>query len=41
MLVRSIVRLLLTAMTLAALWNGYTGWASHAADSPKRGCVAR
>ena len=30
MQVRSMVRLLLTALTLAVLWNGYSGWTSHA-----------
>ena len=37
---RSIVRLLLTAMTLIVLWNGYVGWISHVATAPKRGCGA-
>ena len=41
MQVRSVVRLLLTAMTLAVLWNGYSGWTSHAVGQPKRGCLAR
>ena len=36
--VRFIVRLLLTAITLAVLWNGYSSWTSHAAATPKRDC---